>query len=583
MKPSLSFSSILILLLFTAGIGAQHDVEEIPITLTPEVGELVVSPAPVSLLIPMEVGFLDLGTARLDLNGLEITPLLWAFLAACPRALSPKFRGVEMQAWLALPLGEHRLRFTVQNRTGYRHEARTRFTVITREEKLLREGGSWLPVLPADITPPVITFEPVQNAFLQTPVPLITVHYTDGPGSGVNTATLKVVLDGKDVTSKFLVGPGAATYQIPAAAGLRNGRHQLSAEIEDMATNLGKASVTFIVVDDRKRLNWFFPPVNQPHTVGHAHHSFQNYSSNPSSAYFHHGIDIMEPDGTNVYASAGGLVTNIGRYRSSPLYHEVAVTDSDGFLWEYHHVDETTVPQAVRDAFKNKTPIVAGTLIGKNVTWPVRSHYGPYFHHIHLNVKDPDGRYLNGLHFLLKQKDTTAPELHGIYVIPQGGQVAFNRTGEQNVTISGNVDIVVKADDRVLPDPYHLGVYEIQFEVIELSAAEGHNVRDTVLWRFDHLPGGGDIQGQVWDVHQQSIQHDGQTHSTQGNYDGRSFYFVLTNSDGKTLSSANHWATGARNSHNARLYPDGDYRIRIKLRDESGNETVKTLDVKVKN
>jgi len=571
------------ILLVATGVSAQHDLEEIPVTLAPGVGDLVTSPVSVRLLIPMDVGFLDLETARLDLDGWDVTAALWHCIAVRPQVLNPRFRGVEVRAALALALGEHRLRFRVRNRTGFIHEAWTRFTVISERERLSR-AGVWLPGFPlADITPPVLTFEPVQNAFVRTKAPRITVHYTDGPGSGVNTATLKVLLDNKNVTAKCSVGSGSAVYQVPASDPLGNGRHSLSAEVEDHARNLGKASVTFIVFDAAARHPWFFAPTNQPHTVGHAHHSYQNYSSRPSSAYFHHGIDIMEPGGTPVYASAGGLVTNMGRYRSSPLYYEVAITDSDGFLWEYHHVDETTVPQAVKDAYSNKTPIAAGTLIGKNVKWPTKSHYGPYFHHIHLNVKDPDKRYLNGLNLLLKLKDTTPPEAHGIYVIPQGGEVALNRTGQQKVTISGDVDIVIKADDRILPDPYHLGIYEMWFEVIEVSAAEAHNVRDTLYWRFDHLPGGGNINAHVWDAYQNRIQHDSQTYTTQGNYNARSFYYVLTNSNGTALNSADHWATGARDGHGMRLYPDGLYRIRVTLRDVAGNQTVKTLDVQVKN
>jgi murein DD-endopeptidase MepM/ murein hydrolase activator NlpD len=559
-----------------------HDLEEIPVTLRPGVGSRVVSPVGVSLLVPMPVKSLVLSTARLRLDGHDITPLLWAVVAAGPRYLAPRFGGVKVTAPMALGLGEHRLRLTVRNASGYRHLAQTRFTVITEREWLLRRGVRLPAESPADTTPPIITFEPGQNAFVQTSVPRLVVHYTDGPGSGVNTATLKILLDGKDVTQSFTIGPAAATYQIPSAAPLKNGRRRISAQVQDHAKNQANTSITFIVFADSARHLWFYPPTNQPHTVGHAIHSFQNYSSQPSAAYFHHGIDIMEPAGTNVLASAGGLVSNMGWYGSKPLYYEVAILDPDGFLWEYHHVDEPTIPQAVKDAYAKQTPISAGTLIGKNVKWPARSHYGPYFHHIHLNIKDPDGRYLNGLHFLLKSGEKTAPTAYGIYVIPQGGDTAFNRTGEQNVTISGQVDVVLRADD-IVTSPYQLGVHEIRYAITELSATEGHNVDEILFWRFNDLPGGSSTTAQVWDVHQATIRHDGGTYQTQGNYNGRRFYYVLTNNDGRSLSSANHWDTTARDQHGKRLFPDGSYRITVKLKDEAGNQTVKTLDVRVRN
>jgi len=559
-----------------------YDLEEIPITLSPEVGARVVSPVPLRLVVPVPVESLTLSTARLWLDDREITPLLWAVVAAGPPYLAPHFRGAVVAAPMALPLGEHRLRFEVMSTRRYRHLARTRFTVITEREWLLRQGVRLPAESPADTTPPIITFDPGQNAFVRTPAPRITVHYTDGPGSGVNTATLKILLDGKDVTSSFTIGPASATFQVPASAPLKNGRRKVTAQVQDNAKNQANTSITFILFADSARHSWFFPPTNRPHTVGHAIHSFQNYSSQPSGAYFHPGTDVMEPDGTDVLASSGGRVANMGWYSSRPLYYEVAILDGDGFLWEYHHVDEPTIPQAVKDAYTKQTPILAGTLIGKNVKWPTRSHYGPYFHHIHLNVRDPDGRYLNGLHFLLKTGETTAPTAYGIYVIPQGGDLAFNRTGEQNVVISGPVDVVLRADD-IVTSPYQLGIHEIRYAITELSATQGHNVDEILFWRFDDLPGGSSTGAHVWDVHQATIRHDGQSYATQGDYNARRFYYVLTNSDGKTLSSAHHWDTAARDPQGKRRFPDGSYRITVKLRDEAGNLTVKSLDVRVRN
>ncbi|MBN2489351.1 MAG: M23 family metallopeptidase [Planctomycetes bacterium] len=565
-------------------VPAGYDLEELPIAILPEVGRRVVSPVAVRLVVPLDPAFLELGTVRLALDDRDITPLLWALVATRPAALEPFLSGAAVRGALALGLGEHRLVFSARNRTGYRHEARTRFTVITEDERRLRAGEPLPAARTSDVTPPLLDFTPDQNAFVSSATPRLEIRYVDEPGgSGVNTATLRVWLDSREITSALVIGPAAASYAVPPAAPLPNGRREIRAEIEDHARNLARSSVTFIVFDEASRLAWSFPPTTQPHIVGHAHHSYQNYSSAPESAYFHHGIDIMEPGGTSVYASAGGLVMNLGRYQPSSLYFEVAIRDADGFLWEYHHIDETAVPQAVKDAYANKTPLPAGTLIGKNVVWPVKSHYGPYFHHIHLNVKDPDGRYLNGLHFLLKTRDVTLPTLYGIYVVPQGGEAALNRTDEHDVVISGDVDIVVRADDTIAPDPYQLGIYEIRYAITELSASEGHNLDDTVLWRFDHLPGGASTTAQVWDVHRQRIRHDGQTYTTQGDYNGRRFYYVVTNSDGKSLKEANCWRTAARDAYAKRLYPDGTYRITVTLRDEAGNESLKTLDVQVRN
>ena len=103
------------------------------------------------------------------------------------------------------------------------------------------------------------------------------------------------------------------------------------------------------------------------------------------------------------------------------------------------------------------------------------------------------------------------------------------------------------------------------------------------FWRFDDLPGGASTSAGVWDVFQPQIRHDGTLYYTRGNYNGRTFYWVLTNQDGTSLKSQNTWDTAARDTLGKRRFPDGTYRIRVRLEDEAGNTAEKTLDVKVRN
>ena len=65
---------------------------ELPVAFTPPVGALVRSPASVTLLVPVQLDSLALETARLRLDGRDLTPLLLAFLAtAGPGAVVPRF------------------------------------------------------------------------------------------------------------------------------------------------------------------------------------------------------------------------------------------------------------------------------------------------------------------------------------------------------------------------------------------------------------------------------------------------------------------------------------------------------------
>ena len=45
-------------------------------------------------------------------------------------------------------------------------------------------------------------------------------------------------------------------------------------------------------------------------------------------------------------------MVNVENYQpGNDLYWEVAVLDPEGYIWQYHHIDKNTIPQAIKDAF----------------------------------------------------------------------------------------------------------------------------------------------------------------------------------------------------------------------------------------
>ncbi len=103
--------------------------------------------------------------------------------------------------------------------------------------------------------------------------------------------------------------------------------------------------------------------------------SYQNYSSGISSAYFHHGIDMVAPNGTAVYNRPGGQVVNIENYNpGNSLYWEVAILDPEGYVWQYHHVDQPTIPQLIYDKFDEwqADPVNGGFIP------PIHTYWGYY-------------------------------------------------------------------------------------------------------------------------------------------------------------------------------------------------------------
>ena len=322
---------------------------------------------------------------------------------------------------------------------------------------------------------------------------------------------------------------------------------------------------TFDSRQPRAQHNWPFKPFGKACPVGHISHSYQYYSGEP---YFHHGIDIRMPAHTEIFSSTGGKVVNIENYKlGNDLYWEVAIVDEQGFLWQYHHVDRNTIPQNIFDAYKTKSPIASGTFIGKVVYWPVKA-YGKNFHHIHVNVLDRDGNFMNPLLFLLPLEDSTAPVIENIYFVKDEGTSAISAN-----SLSGNIDIIAKAEDKIDNEPYQLTIYKMEYEVV--SADKKHKLPKTKLWQFDRLPGGGDINKDVHTVYKKSFYASGEYLYTSGNYYSRNFYIVVTNQNSGKVSGNGFWDTTK--------LPNGKYTVTVHATDFNGNTTSKSIDVQIKN
>jgi hypothetical protein len=214
-------------------------------------------------------------------------------------------------------------------------------------------------------------------------------------------------------------------------------------------------------------------------SIGWSMQSYQNYGGTP---YFHHGMDMMKMWGTNVYNRSGGQVINIENYNPGwNLYWEVAVLDPYGYIWQYHHIDEPTIPDFIYQKYAEylADPINGGfippdTYIGNIVEWPVWSYYD-YFNHIHLNILAAGGVYVNGFEFHNPLDDTVGPEIQAVGLLKNGQIYGGN-------TIEGDYSLYVHARDLILDQYYYLPPWEITFSV------DGGPVQTT--WRFDTLPGG---------------------------------------------------------------------------------------------
>ena len=307
----------------------------------------------------------------------------------------------------------------------------------------------------------------------------------------------------------------------------------LAEMVELGSTSASSFLATADAIDPHGIYAWPFTVVQ----MGHAIQSYQDYSNSP---YFHHGIDMIAPNGTDVFNRSGGQVVNVENYTpGNDLYWEVAIKDPDGFVWQYHHIDKNTIPQAIKDKFAEyqANPTTGGfippnTYIGDIVYWTVTS-FGYRFNHIHLNILAADGSYVNTMEFHTLLNDTQLPEIQAIGLLKSNTVTSGN-------TVSGDYGLYVRARDLFLSTVYYLPPYHIEFSL--------DGGAWTTVWKFENLPGGPSDTAYVTDFYV--------VPPTCGNYSCREFYIDL----GFTK-------TGQR------AFPStpGDHNIQVRVWDYNGN------------
>ncbi len=209
----------------------------------------------------------------------------------------------------------------------------------------------------------------------------------------------------------------------------------------------------------------------QLHSIGHTNASYQNYGGDP---YFHHGLDIRADAGSDVLAAAGGKVVNIENYMPGSAYWEIAIQDDLGFLWQYHHVDHGSIPQAVQDAFRNGGRVEEGQKLGEIFYWDVVT-FGERYHHIHLNVLAEGGKFQSPFDFLEPLPDTQAPQFVEVGLLKNGRKVS-------GATVSGQYTVFATVHDLIMHEKF---VVPPHFLSVSVDGAAPRTV-----WEFTSLPGG---------------------------------------------------------------------------------------------
>ena len=286
---------------------------------------------------------------------------------------------------------------------------------------------------------------------------------------------------------------------------------------------------------DQRSHAWPFPLLS----IGHSMQSYQNYGGSP---YWHDGLDIRSNVDQPIYAAAGGKVVNIENYNTGPLYWEVAILDSEGFVWKYHHVAKASIPTEIHEAYKSGKTIAAGTLIGNVVKWPV-SAYGEVYHHLHLLVVGSDGKYINPFLMMEPLSDNQSP------VITKIG-LAQNHRPISGAEVRGAHSLYVEASDLTLHQKFILPPYKISYRLDQSD--------EKIVWEFIHLPSATNDTDYINDFYLQG---------TCGDYSCRKFYFNLNFS--------------VQSPRGVMNLSSGLHEVEVTVEDIVGNKTTKAFSWKV--
>jgi len=194
------------------------DLDQTPPTirlLQPADGALLSSTRPtVQLSWSDDFSGVDLGTLRFLFDGANLTAQ--ATVSATGLTFTPA---------QALPDGVHAVDVTIADHSANVAHAAFHFTTGSR--------------------PPTVTITaPVNGSFLAEGRPAITAAFSDS-GSGIDPASVKLLLDGVDRTVAAQVSASGLTFQ--PAGTLAEGAHAATIVVKDSAGNSGQAAVGFTV------------------------------------------------------------------------------------------------------------------------------------------------------------------------------------------------------------------------------------------------------------------------------------------------------------------------------------------------
>lgn len=328
---------------------------------------------------------------------------------------------------------------------------------------------------------------------------------------------------------------------------------------------------------------WPIPPCDSVHPLGNNWGNYQNYGTSDTNGYFHNGIDIITPDShmSPVVAVAPGWVKAWGTIYGD-YHYRLAVCDSSPACtgrapgWLYAHIARNLPHKILGDH------VNTGDTIGFLVFWPVRG-----FDHLHFaRVSDTGATWQrfpnatwwfiqNPLDLIDPTQDTLAPVFENAVA---AGRFAFCRDNANDDyldpdSLSGDVDIIARLYDKTGSSTGNsewdkLAPYELDYMI---RRQDGLVVQPwTVAFQFSNTLRDADVS---------VVYKYDNTCRSQGDYDAREYFFIITNTDGDSViepdDTDGNWSTG--------LVGDADYWVIVRASDACANTTADSMLVTTAN
>ena len=306
---------------------------------------------------------------------------------------------------------------------------------------------------------------------------------------------------------------------------------------------------------------WPLGPGDVPVRCGNNCYNFQNYGG---SSYYHDGLDCLGSAGDPCSAVADGYVSMISV--SEPLYTGIIINYTRGQDkgWLYWHITYSTIP------FIEGDPVSVNDRVGNIATWPVSE-----FHHVHFTRSYYPGvnkwydAVDNPIEFMVPGTDLQAPEFREAEA---GRWFSFcEDNGDTRVDpndVKGKVDIIARISDRIVDTYWDVVPYEIDWWI----NGSGGSVPPTKFLVFTGaVPNPLTVTTVVYK--RTALWY------TQGDYNAREYYFIVTNTDGDGEVEVGDEAY----NFDSTTLPNGAYTLYVQAKDYYGNPTVRYMDFTINN